>query len=163
MVTLPSQKHRRPLAVTIVVWVLVISALLNIVLGAFVFFLGTARLGGNAEIIFVSEEGEDLLEDPTEFLLMGSVGIAVAVVQIVIAIGFWFEKQWAWVAAVSWQALQLLIEIATPFGTPDKVPTMVFGIIIIFLLNQSDVRRTFNIKRTDNATSPKPLTILDVN
>lgn len=165
MSTNPPQKHRRPLAITIVVWVLLLGALANIVIGIFLVLVDDNQVPRNlGEVVIFAESDPDTLTIDGAELADGIYNLIAGVVQLVIAVGFWRERRWAWVFAMSWQAFKLLIELATPFSNEDKVPIMFFSIVLIFLLNQSDVRRVFSIQRSENApSSSKPLNILDVN
>lgn len=164
MTTNPPKKHRRPLAITIVVWVLVLSAISSIIIGAFSIYLDNALSHNFKDVVIFAQDDPDLLTDDGALLADGVYNVIAGLVQLVIIVGFLREKRSAWVAAMSWQALKLLVELATPFSDQDKVPTMVFCIVLIFLLNQSDVRRVFSIQRPENAPSTvKPLNVLDVN
>lgn len=164
MATNSPSKPKRPPAVTIAGWILLLGALLNILVGVlFLYASNILTQDPNAVIIFEDEESPDLLTDSGEELAQGIGDLLLGIVQLAITIGFWRQQRWAWVAAMSWQALKLLFEIASVFVGGGTGITILFASLLVFLLNQSDVRRAFNIRRPENEPSLPPIRTLDVN
>jgi hypothetical protein len=89
--------------------------------------------------------------------------VFVGFVQLVIAIGFWAVRRWAWIAAITWQAFQLLIAIGYFLGGNPPEWTLVFPIALIFLLNQTDLRRHFGVIERENESARPALRPLDVD
>jgi hypothetical protein len=158
-------KKKRPAVVTILTWLLMLGAILNIIVGV----AGLVSMTVNdadiqLEILIQGDESEQVLTDTGEDLVLSSWLLIVGVVQLVIAIGFWLQRSWAWVAAISWQALNLLVEIALALSGTLEAFALVVSIVLILLLNQSDVRRIFGITRQKNEPIPtKPLRTFDSN
>lgn len=165
MATTPPSKPKRPAAVTIAGWILLLGALLNILVGVlFLYASNILTQDPNAVIIFEEDdESPNLLTDSGEEVAQGVGDLVLGIVQLAISIGFWRQQRWAWVAAMSWQALKLLFEIASVFVGGGTLITILFASLLVFLLNQSDVRRAFNIRRSENESPPPPIRSLDVN
>lgn len=156
-------KPRRPIAITLAGWILFIGALLNIIFGLlFVYASGVLSQAPNAVVIFTEEGDDTTLTEKGADTVQGAIDLVLGVVQLVITIGFWRMQRWAWVAAMSWQALKLLFEIASVFLGGGTLITILFASLLVFLLNQADVRRVFNIQ-PENESSSQSVRILDSN
>ncbi len=156
---------KRPAVVTILTWLFLIAALVDILIGATgLFALTLPEADLRLEFLLDENVPEQLFADTSEQLVLSGWLLIVGIVQFVIAIGFWRQRTWAWVAMVSWQALSLLVEITLAFvGTIEPLPLFV-PVVLILLLNQSDVRRIFGITRQKNESTPiKPLNSFDSN
>ena len=158
----PPQKRQRPTAITIVGIILFLTALVNLALAA-IYFAAVYEDWSRAPAFFAPPESDDLF---TEFGQNNVEAVTYAVlgaVQLVIWIGFWRVKRWAWVAAMSWQALKLLVELGNYSAGHVEAPALVSAIVVVFLLNQADVRHAFGILRRENEPSEPPLRIRSVN
>lgn len=162
MANAPKPSRKRPVAVTILAWVLLLGSLLSIIVGALSIFSYVVLSEGGEIVVFDEDIGEEALTDEGELLLEGIWYSFVGVGQLIITIGFWREKRWAWVAAMSWQALKLLVDVTNGLiGNPEVIALSV-SILLVLLLNQSDVRRVFGIRRNTNEPAPTtPLNSLD--
>ncbi len=163
MSTPSPQKPKRSAAITILFWILLLGALLNLFIGVLSVYASEFFESGGTLPILAEEENEEFFTERGEFFVEGIWYSIVGSVQFVIAIGFARQQRWAWVTAMSWQALKLLVEVAAAFVGGGNIVTMLFAIPVVFLLNQSDVRRAFSILRTPNESSSPPLRALDVN
>ncbi len=157
----------RPIAVTVAGWILVLSAVLNITVGIlYLYASGTLTPEPVTFGVFSDEELNKELDEAFKNeqadLIEGGADLILGIVELVIAIGFWRIKQWAWVAAVSWQALKLLFEIASVLLGGGTLVTILFASLMVFLLNQAVVRRAFHIQPENESTS-QPVRILDSN
>ncbi len=165
MSTNPSQTSKRPVAIAIIGWILVLGALVNIFVGAATVYLNDQVARGLFDVALVLEDDpNEFLTDAGDKLVLAIYSIVVGLVQLVLAVGFWREKRWAWVAAMSWQALKLLIEVASTFAGGGNFITMIFSIALVYMLNQNTVRRIFNIRPPENESfSVKTLNSFDSN
>jgi uncharacterized membrane protein (DUF2068 family) len=119
------QRTRRPFGVTIIA---VLQALSGLSAGAFV---------------VVVRAGSLTIVDPE----LAAQSVALFAVGLVIAVGLWRLKRWAWVSVMVWTGLELAGGLLSYFrGDPDY-PSMVLGIIIVFYLNQADVQAAFRSRR----------------
>jgi uncharacterized membrane protein (DUF2068 family) len=71
------------------------------------------------------------------------VATAITIIGLVIAAGLWGLKRWAWSAVMIWTGVNLAGALFGYFhGQPDYA-AMAEGIVVVFYLNQRDVRRAF--------------------
>jgi hypothetical protein len=76
------------------------------------------------------------------------VGGIVVVVGLVIALGLWKLRSWAWVGVMLWTGAELAICLAQYLhGIPDYW-SMVAGIVVVFYLNQGEVQAAFQRGRS---------------
>lgn len=69
----------------------------------------------------------------------------LAAVSLVIAIGIWFLRPWAWVLAMVAAGAGLAFDILGWMNGRPTYVSLLFGIFIAFYLNQAAVRRRFRI------------------
>lgn len=157
-------KKKRPVIVTVLTWLLILGALLNIVLGVLSIYASEILESGGTIEILASVEDERLFSDAGEWLVEGTTYLVVGIVQAVFAIGFWRQRKWAWVGEMTWQALRILLSVATALAGNLEPFSLALSILLIFLLNQSDVRRIFGIRYQPNESTPiTPLNAFDSN
>lgn len=167
--TSPKPKHsapKRAAAITIAGWILLVGALVNLVSGV-LYLYGSELLTSNANTVEIFSEGDAAQVDPLtqqgEFAAQGVIDLFLGVVQLVITFGFWGQQRWAWVAAMSWQALKLLFEIASVLNGGGTMLTILFASLLVLLLNQNEVRRAFQIQPPEDESSSPSIRSLDVN
>lgn len=73
--------------------------------------------------------------------------IAVALVMFVVAFAFIMQKQWAWLAAVTIQGVSLLVGLVEYLIDNPNYVALAFGVIMVFYLNQQEVRDIYNQKQ----------------
>lgn len=162
MKTASTSPRKRPLAVTILTWVLVIGSLLSLAIGIISLVALAYELQGGTIEIMAGDEATELFTDQGQLLVEGVWYTLEGVVQLVITIGFWKERRWAWVAVMTLQALNLLVDVANGLAGNPEVLSLGVSILLVLLLNQSDVRRVFGILRNPNEPAPiTPLNSLD--
>ena len=135
---------KRPIAVTIVAWGIVVLFLI--------------RLYQVFEPLFRMHIFETGLTSP---LMLGvrptPLGLAVftsgsylilSLIGIVVLIGFLQLHRWAWVLLMAWTGVSLTITLIDYFYSHPNYLVMASNIIITFALSQADVQRIFHI-RTD--------------
>lgn len=154
MSTTAPAKPKRPIAIAISGWILFIGALLNILIGIlFLYAAGGFVRDPDAVIIFTDEDLAESEMHQEQLITEGVIDLVLGIVQLAITIGFLRVQHWAWVAAMSWQAVKLLFEIASVLLGGGTLIAILFACLLVFLLNQSDVRRAFNIRRQENEPS----------
>ena len=76
-------------------------------------------------------------------LLLEGIFLALALLALVVSIGLFRLKPWAWLLAMSMEGLNLTSALtAYVVGHPEYV-NMLLGIIIVMSLNQREVREAF--------------------
>lgn len=151
-------------AVTIAGWILFLGALLNLLFGfLFIYASGFMTQHQGSVVILEVQDKQQALTPEGADIVKGTVDILLGIVQVVFTIGFFRMQRWAWVGAMSWQALKLLFEIASVFLGGGTLITILFASLLVFLLNQADVRRTFRIQPENESSSSPPVRILDSN
>lgn len=162
METASNSSRKRPVVVTILTWILVIGSLLNLAIGIISLAALGYELQGGEITIMAGDEGTELFTDQGELFVEGVWYTLVGLVQLVITIGFWRTKRWGWVAVMTLQALNLLMDVANALAGNPGVISLGISILLVLLLNQSDVRRTFGILRNPNEPAAvTPLNSLD--
>ncbi len=80
----------------------------------------------------------------------GLVVLAVAVLELVLAYGFWNLRPWAWQLGVVLSAVNIVIAILGALGIVfssswgSALISIVISGVIIYYLNQPEIRRAFN-------------------
>lgn len=156
-------KRRRPIAITIVGIVLVLTSLVNLFIGSAYIWISYAAVTEGRPIDAEDLFSENPLDDPEQVLGEGVLYLILGAVQLVIAVGFWRLARWAWVAAMTWQAVKLLVEVFNFFVGDVVTLTLILSILLVLLLNQSDVRLTFRILNRPNEPPKPTIRHLDVN
>lgn len=160
--TLP--KPKTPIAVTLLTWLLLLTSLLNIAAGALSVYASEILEEGNTIPILAELESEETFTEPGEWFVEGIWYMLVGAGQLIITFGFWRQKRWAWVAAMSWQALKLLVEVSSALSDRVEPLPLAVAIVLVFMLNQSEVRRVFAIRpQANEPTRITPLRSFDSN
>jgi hypothetical protein len=140
----PRQPRKRPVAVTIVAWTILIM-----------FFVRLYQVFEPLLVTGVLEKG--ITEPMFSGFWFTSLGVALltsfvyAVLSlsgIVVLFGFLRMKKWSWVVLMVWTGMSLTITLFDYFYGEANYVIMASDTIVAFALNQSDVQRIFGI-RTD--------------
>ena len=135
---------KRPIAVTIVAWGIVVLFLIRLyqvfqpLLTMHVFETGLA-----SPLIV----GARLTPLGRAVVTSGSY-LVLSLVGIVVLIGFLRLHRWAWVLLMAWTGVSLTITLINYFYSRPNYLVMASNIIIAFALSQTEVQRIFRI-RTD--------------
>jgi hypothetical protein len=140
----PRRRRKRPVAVTIVAWTILLMFFVRLY-QVFEPLVGTG----------IFEEGirGPLFAGgwltPLGIALLTSVSYAtLSLTGIVVLIGFLRMKRWSWVVLMVWTAISLTITLFDYFYHEANYIIMASDTIVAFALNQADVQRIFGI-RTD--------------
>ena len=139
-------KSKRPIAVTIVAWGIVLLFMVRLyevypplmrmdllkygIQGPFMHGIRLTPVG-NALVVSAS------------YLLQVLVGIVVLV-------GFLRLQRWAWVMLIVWTGVSLMISLLDYFYSRPNYIVMASNVIIALALSQSDVQRIFKIRTDPN-------------
>ncbi len=145
--------QKRPIAVTIVAWGIVVLFLVRV----FQVFEPLIRM----DIIGHGFEINGPLAQGLQLTLLGrtiftsAVYLVLSVAGLVVLIGFLRLRQWAWVTLMAWTAFSLAIALFNYFYTHANYLVMASNVIIALALNQAEVRRIFKIGTTDVEPLPR--------
>jgi len=133
---------KRPPAVTIVAWAIVLLFLIRLyqfvdpLVREGVFSRGISGpllIGGRLTTL-----GSAVLSSGVYFLL--------SLAGVVVLIGFLRLKRWSWVVLMAWTGISLLIVLVNYFYSKPNYVVMASDTIIALALNQADVLRIFGIR-----------------
>jgi hypothetical protein len=140
----PRKRRKRPLAVTIVAWTILVM-----------FFVRLYQVFEPLVLEGVFEHGmtEPLFEGSwlTSFgfaMLTSAAYAALSLSGIIVLIGFLRIKRWSWVVLMVWTGISLTISLFDYFYRETNYIIMASDTIVALALNQADVQRIFGI-RTD--------------
>jgi hypothetical protein len=126
------RRFRRPSAVTLVAWLFFLHFVVLLLSGSIFWPGGRIDL---TEFRPTREAG------PAPVL--GVVFISLGLLALVVSLGLFRLKWWAWLLAMTMEGLNLASAlIAYGVGHPEYV-TMVVGIVTVLALNQREVRQAF--------------------
>jgi hypothetical protein len=124
-------RFKRPSAVTLVAWLFFLNFVL--LLSGSIFWPG-----GQIDLTEFRPARE-----PGPALVLQAVFISLGLLALVISLGLFRLKRWAWLLAMTMEGLNLASAlIAYRVGHPEYV-TMVVGIFTVLALNQREVRQAF--------------------
>lgn len=142
-------RRKRPIAVTIVAWTILIM-----------FFVRLYQVFEPLALAGVFDKGitEPMFSGfwftPLGMALLTSLTYAVLSLSgIVVLIGFLRMKKWSWVVLMVWTGMSLAITLFDYFYDEANYVIMASDTIVAIALNQADVQRIFGI-RTDSSERP---------
>jgi hypothetical protein len=151
-------KPKRPLAVTLVsVWIF-LAALFDLFYGALL-FVSTDIVAKPPDVQIAIEQerlANAMLDDQVVDAAEGLLSLALGAVQVVLGVGFLSLRRWAWVSLMSWQALSLLVDLTSMLSGDQPILSLFFSVVLVFLLNQSNVRQSFGVRSLMNEPSHAP-------
>ena len=134
--------RKRPIAVTIVSWGIVVLFLVRLyqvfepLLRMHVFETGlTVPLIARFRVTMLGYA----VFTSASYLILSIIGI-------VVLIGFLRLHRWAWVVLMAWTGISLTITLINYFYSHPNYLVMASNIIIAFALSQADVQRIFRIR-----------------
>jgi len=133
---------KRPIAVTIVAWGIVVLFLIRL----YQVFEPLLRMhiietGITAPLILGTK-----LTPLGQAVLTSGFYLVLSLIGIIVLIGFLRLHRWAWVLLMAWTGISLTITLIDYFYSRPNFLVMASNIIIAFALNQSDVLRIFRIR-----------------
>jgi len=133
---------KRPPAVTIVAWAIVVLFLIRLyqVIEPLV-REGVFSRGINGPLLVGGR-----LTPLGSAVLSSGVYLLLSLAGVVVLIGFLRLKRWSWVVLMAWTGISLVIVLVNYFYSNPNYVVMASDTIIAFALNQADVLRIFGIR-----------------
>ena len=135
-------KKKRPIAVTIVAWGIVV-----------LFLVRLAQVFEPLIRLHVLEDGliapltTGLRLTPLGAAIFTSAGyLALSLIGIIVLVGFLRVRRWAWVVLMAWTGASLVINLIGYFYSHPNYLVMASNAIIALALNQVEVQRIFHIR-----------------
>jgi hypothetical protein len=88
--------------------------------------------------------GEGLLTPLGERLVLAGFYLFFGLVALLILVGFFLRRRWAWTAAMTWTAASLALNLVAYFRGKPNYLTMVEAVVMMLVLNQAAVHRVFS-------------------
>jgi ABC-type multidrug transport system fused ATPase/permease subunit len=133
---------KRPPAVTIVAWGIVLLFLIHVYQVAVPLLRHRVFQEGFSKPIFMNGQltlfGNELISSSEYFFL--------ALAGIYVLIGFLRQRRWSWVVLMGWTGISLTITLIDYFYGEPNYLVLASDTIIAFALNQADVQRIFGIR-----------------
>jgi hypothetical protein len=79
-------------------------------------------------------------------LVLAGVYLFFGVLALAGLLGFLLRRKWAWSAAMTWTALSLAINLVGYFVGQPRYLSMLAGVALLLVLNQSSVHREFQLE-----------------
>jgi uncharacterized membrane protein (DUF2068 family) len=70
-------------------------------------------------------------------------GLAIAGVGLLIAVGLWQLRRWAWIATMIWTGFNLATALLAYVNGQPEYGVMAVEVAVVFYLNQREVQRAF--------------------
>jgi len=130
---LKSSPNKRPFGVSVIV--LLIAA--YILFMASVFYLSIRSQDSSIAAQLVS------ILNPTQVLAVLAIEL---IILLTIAIGLWRLQQWAWFLLMIWVGIQMFFDLMAYFYVREIHASMLISVIIVFYINQREVKKAFTGK-----------------
>lgn len=143
---------KRPIAVTIVAWGIVVLSLASL-LQVFEPLIRMDIFGHGLGGPLV--RGMQLTPLGTA-VFTSTVYLVLSLVGIVVLIGFLRLHRWAWVLLMAWTGFSLAVSLFNYFYTRPSYVVMASNTIIALGLNQAEVRRIFRIRMVQSESLSRP-------
>ena len=134
----PPVPERRPLGVVVVAATQFLRA---------VFLTGQLAgfaLGPNFEWVRVAAQIPDPAEGTPAWWISRGIGIALIAASILLGIGLFAGRRWAWVGAIVMSGLSLAFALGAWWDGRAPYVAMLINVIAVFYLNQREVRAAFD-------------------
>ena len=130
---LKSSPNKRPFGVSVIVLLIVAYILFM----ASVFYLSIRSQDSSIAAQLVS------ILNPTQILAILAIEL---VILLTIAIGLWRLQQWAWFLLMIWVGIQMFFDLMAYFYVREIHASMLISVIIVFYINQREVKKAFTGK-----------------
>jgi len=130
---LKSSPSKRPFGVSVIV--LLIAA--YILFMASVFYLSIKSQDSSISAQLVN------ILNPTQVLAILAIEL---IILLAIAIGLWRLQQWAWFLLMIWVGIQMFFDLMDYFYGHEIHASMLISVIVVFYINQREVKKAFSGK-----------------
>lgn len=79
-------------------------------------------------------------------LVLAGVYLFIGVLGLVVLVGFLLRRKRAWSAAMTWTAVSLATNLVSYFTGEPRYLSMLAGVILLLVLNQTSLHRAFRIE-----------------
>ncbi len=138
----PRQQRKRPVAVTIVAWTILVMFFVRLYQVFEPLFLEGVFENGINEPLFAN----GWLTSMGMAMLTSASYAILSLTGIIVLIGFLRMKRWSWVVLIVWTGISLTITLFDYFYNEANYIIMASDTIVAFALNQADVQRIFGIR-----------------
>jgi uncharacterized membrane protein (DUF2068 family) len=130
---LKSSPSKRPFGVSVIV--LLIAAYILFTVSVFYLSIKSQDSSISAQLVQIM--------NPTE---IRAVLVAELIILLAIAIGLWRLRQWAWFLLMIWVGIQMFFDLMDYFYGHHIHASMLISVIIVFYINQREVKKAFSGK-----------------
>jgi hypothetical protein len=130
---LKSSPNKRPFGVSVIVLLIVAYILFM----ASVFYLSIKSQDSSIAAQLVN------FLNPTQILAVLAIEL---IILLTIAIGLWRLQQWAWFLLMIWVGIQMFFDLMAYFYVREIHASMLISVIIVFYINQREVKKAFTGK-----------------
>jgi len=130
---LKSSPNKRPFGVSVIVLLIVAYILFM----ASVFYLSIRSQDSSIAAQLVN------ILNPTQVLAVLAIEL---IILLTIAIGLWRLQQWAWFLLMIWVGIQMFFDLMAYFYVREIHASMLISVIIVFYINQREVKKAFTGK-----------------
>jgi hypothetical protein len=130
---LKSSPSKRPFGVTVIVLLIAVYVLFI----AAVFYLSIKSQDSSISAQLVQ------IMNPAE---IRAALVAELIILLAIAIGLWRLQQWAWFLLMIWVGIQMFFDLMDYFYGHHIHASMLISVIIVFYINQREVKKAFSGK-----------------
>jgi uncharacterized membrane protein len=159
--SIPNKPARRPFGLNAIIVLqlltVLVSGLLLVAAGLAIWVTYGAAQAVGAVADFTADYTADYTADFTLYAVDVLALVLVFVVNLVCAIGLWRRRRWAWYLTMLQLGAFMLADLYSYFtNSPvrDYAWSMLLNVMMVFYLNQRDVRALF----MDGGTSGRPAT-----
>lgn len=130
-----SPSNKRPFGVSIIVLIIIAYTLLL----AIVFYLSI-----NPQLSINELQLMNNITNYYQFSILLLIGTAI---QLIIVMGLWRLQRWAWLLLILWTGLQMISDLWEYFNFQHlRAISMIINVIIVFYMNQREVKKAFSGK-----------------
>ena len=130
---LKSSPSKRPFGVSVIVLLIV----------AYILFTATViYLSIKSQDSSIATQLEQIM-NPTQ---IRAILIAQLIILLAIAIGLWRLQRWSWLLLMIWVGIQMFFDLMDYFYGHHVHASMLISVIIVFYINQQEVKKAFSGK-----------------
>jgi uncharacterized membrane protein (DUF2068 family) len=130
---LKSSPSKRPFGVSVIV--LLIAAYILFMASVFYLSIKSQDSSISAQLVQIM--------NPTE---IRAILVVELIILLAIAIGLWRLQQWAWFLLMIWVGIHLFFDLMDYFYGHNIHASMLISVIIVFYINQREVKKAFSGK-----------------
>jgi hypothetical protein len=130
---LKSSPNTRPFGVSVIV--LLTAAYILFMVSVFYLSIKSQESSISAQLVNIL--------NPTQVLAVLAIEL---IILLTIGIGLWRLQQWAWFLLMIWVGIQMFFDLIDYFYVHEIHASMLISVIIVFYINQREVKKAFSGK-----------------